>query len=176
MKNTAYAAFAAAILLVASSIHASAACTTNAALSAWGQNGSNGVLSNTGSPGAGPLGYDDSGIVGQILNPPAYDGNGIANIHGTADCSDDYARLSREIEDAQFSTAALSAALSTPVWLEPGENFSISGGLGFSDGATALGATGVLRLGTGLSGFAGGAFSTDNTDVWAGKIGLRAAW
>jgi hypothetical protein len=159
---------AAAMMLSASALSANAACTTDTPLSLWGQGGSNGLLSTTGAPPAN-LGDFSGSVAGQIANPPAFDGNGVAHLKGSADCG-------RAIEDAQMDVAALAAALSTPVWLEPGENFAISGGLGFSDGSTAVGATGIVRFGSNLSGFVGGAFNTDDADLWAGKVGLRAGF
>lgn len=105
--------------------------------------------------------------IDSISNGGANDGT--YSFNGSADCSS-------AIEDAQMDSAALAAALSTPVWLEPGEKFAISGGLGFSDGSTAVGATGIVRFGSNLSGFVGGAFNTDDTDLWAGKVGLRAGF
>lgn len=102
-----------------------------------------------------------------ISNGGANDGS--YNFAGTADCP---ASPSFDASDA----LAVASALSMPVWLEHGENFALSGGLGFSDDAAALGVTGVLRIGKGLSGFAGGAVSTEHTDVWAGKIGIRAGF
>jgi hypothetical protein len=111
-----------------------------------------------------PVSVDDlGGAIGTWSN------GGTHSFNGSADCS-------RAIEDAQMDSAALAAALSTPVWLEPGEKFAISGGLGFSDGSTAVGATGIVRFGSNLSGFVGGAFNTDDTDLWAGKVGLRAGF
>lgn len=71
---------------------------------------------------------------------------------------------------------ALSAALSLPVWLQQNENFSVSGGVGFSDGGeTALGATGIVRLDGNVSAFGGAAFATEGS-AWAGKAGLRLGW
>lgn len=71
---------------------------------------------------------------------------------------------------------ALNAALSLPGWLEKGENFSITGGVGFSDGGeTAVGATGIVRIDGGTSAFAGGAVSTEG-GAWAGKAGVRVGW
>jgi len=149
-----------ALVVLAGAAHAGN-CTTNTALSAWGQNGTNGVLSNTGAEGA----VDYTGVAGQIITPNN-DGNGVANLHGTAVCEDNSGEL-----------LAVAAALSTPVWLEEGERFAISGGLGFSaDGDTALGATAIVRIDKGLSAYAGGAFSTDDTDNAAGKLGLRAGF
>jgi hypothetical protein len=62
-----------------------------------------------------------------------------------------------------------------PVWLQQNENFSVSGGVGFSDGGTAVGVTGVMRLDQNWAGFAGGAVSDDGK-LWAGKAGVRVGW
>ena len=168
--NKAYATLAAAFLLSVSGLQAQA-CTTNTPLSVWGQNGSNGLLASTGTENS----YDAGSVVGQITNDFS-DLNGTANLSGTADCSAQFSALNKALREAQHDTAALAAALSTPVWLEAGEQFAISGGLGFSDGATALGATGLLRLDKNWSAFAGGAFSTDNSSFWSGKVGARVGW
>jgi hypothetical protein len=102
-----------------------------------------------------------------------FDGNGDGdeNFAGTASCPDDPAA-----KDNTSDIMAISAALSTPVWLESGERFSVSGGLGFTEDSTAVGATGLMRFDKTFSGFAGGAVSTDDTDMWAGKLGVRAGW
>jgi hypothetical protein len=136
-------------------------CTTNTPVNLFGQNGGNGLLSNGGVPA-----FDDTGAVGQIAN--GGDGMGTANLHGTASCPD--------AKDNTSDLMAISAALSTPVWLEHGENFAISGGLGFTDDATAVGATGLMRFDKNWSGFAGGAVSTDDKEMWAGKAGVRLGW
>jgi hypothetical protein len=91
-------------------------------------------------------------------------GNEQAQFSGSANCPD--VDLSE--------THALAAALSVPVWLETGENFAISGGMGFSDGEGAFGATGLMRFDRNVSGFAGGALVDD--DTWAGKAGVRVGW
>lgn len=70
---------------------------------------------------------------------------------------------------------ALSAAISTPVWLGDSENFAVSGGVGFSDSETAIGFNGVMRFDRTWSGFAGGAISQDG-ETWSGRAGLRAGW
>ncbi len=107
--------------------------------------------------------------IDSISNGGANDGT--YNAIGTAECP------TTQLPQFDASDAlALSAALSTPVWLGDKENFAISGGLGFTDGAAALGATGVVRINQSLSAFAGAAVSTDNSDVWAGKIGGRIGW
>lgn len=104
-----------------------------------------------------------------ISNGGANDGS--YSFAGTAECP------TTPVPQFDASDAlALSAALSTPVWLGDKENFAVSGGLGFTDGAAAVGATGVVRINQSLSAFAGGAVSTDNSDVWAGRAGLRVGW
>lgn len=73
---------------------------------------------------------------------------------------------------------ALSSAMSMPVWLGDSESFRISGGVGFSEGESALGGTAVFRLSPidrNLSGFVGGAISSDGDD-WGGKAGLSYGW
>ena len=71
---------------------------------------------------------------------------------------------------------ALSAALTLPAWLETGENFSLTGGIGFSAGGeTSLGVTGIARIQGNVSGFVGGAVSSDG-GTWAGKAGVRVGW
>jgi hypothetical protein len=60
--------------------------------------------------------------------------------------------------------------------LQQNENFSITGGVGFSDGGeTAIGVTGIMRLDKNWAGFVGGAVSTDGGE-WAGKAGVRVGW
>jgi hypothetical protein len=132
-------------------------CTTNTPLS----------LTDQGN-GANYLGgLHDNGVVGQIHGAD-HSNNGTANLTGTAACPD--------AKDNTSDLLAIGAALSTPIWLEAGEKFAISGGLGFTDDATAVGATGVYRLDKNWSGFAGGAVSTDDRDMWAGKAGFRAGF
>jgi hypothetical protein len=71
---------------------------------------------------------------------------------------------------------ALNAALSLPSWLEKGEQYSLTGGAGFSEGAeTAVGVTGIVRMDGGTAGFIGGAVSTDG-GTWARKAGVRVGW
>src|SRR5690606_5663717 len=122
---------------------AHAACPTNTPVSAFGVNGSNGVI---GSGGVNPFTASTQeaaeasllgSAVGQIAAPdqngdPTW--NGVANFHGTADCS----ALRREMEEAASNTAALAAALSAPIWLGDSEQFAISGGVGFTDDAAAV--------------------------------------
>jgi hypothetical protein len=112
------------------------------------------------TPGHNPL-ITPGGVVDQIAQNG---GTGTANLSGTANCPD------TDLSD----THALAAALSNPIWLETGENFAISGGVGFSDGSGAFGATGLMRFDRNVSGFAGGALVDD--DTWAGKAGVRVGW
>jgi hypothetical protein len=98
-----------------------------------------------------------------VIGGPGFP-NAAYDFQGTANCPD--VDLSE--------THALAAALSVPVWLETGENFAISGGMGFSDGEGAFGATGLMRFDRNVSGFAGGALVDD--DTWAGKAGVRVGW
>lgn len=104
-----------------------------------------------------------------ISNGGANDGS--YDFKGTADCPE--AQDGRDFDASE--ALAISAALSLPAWLGDSEQFSLSGGLGFSDGETALGATGIVRIDKNLSAFAGGAASTSG-DEWAGKAGLRIGW
>lgn len=71
---------------------------------------------------------------------------------------------------------ALSSALSQPAWLENYERFSLSGGVGFSEGgAVAIGVTGIMRLRGSASGYAG--FAIDPAHgAWGGKVGGRIGW
>jgi hypothetical protein len=105
--------------------------------------------------------------VTDIHNGGTWDGQ--YDLAGTADCP-----ASPAFDPSD--TLAVSAALSTPVWLGDSERFAFSGGLGISDSATAVGLNGVMRFDKNWSGFAGGAVSTDDTDLWAGKVGLRFGW
>lgn len=73
-------------------------------------------------------------------------------------------------------TLAVASALSMPIWLGDNEQFAVSGGLGFSDDSTALGGNVAFRISKNLAGFAGGAFSTESSDLWAGRAGLRFGW
>jgi hypothetical protein len=74
------------------------------------------------------------------------------------------------------SLIAFDAALSHPAWLEKGENFSLTGGFGFSQyGDTALGLTGIMRLGPHAAGF--GSMAVGPSDrLWGGRAGLRLGW
>lgn len=72
-------------------------------------------------------------------------------------------------------TLALSAALSLPAWLETDENYSISGGFGFSEGgAAAIGVTGIARIDGSVSAFAG--FAVNENGDWVGRAGARVGW
>jgi hypothetical protein len=145
--------------LIGMNSFANAACTTDTPVSLWGQGGSNGLFTTDGVPG--PVSADSA--VGAIDNGGA--GDGTAHFKGTTNCDDDFS-----------DSNALAAALSQPVWLGDSEKFAFAGGLGFTDGSTAVGGTAILRLGKNLSGYAGGAVNTNNSDMWAGKAGLRVGW
>jgi hypothetical protein len=107
-----------------------------------------------------------------VVNGGALDGT--YNLKGTADCSD-YGAAIGQANERIDKTQAMAAALSSPVWLNPDENFSVSGGVGFTDSEAALGATGLVRINRTFSAFGGGAFSVDGDEI-AGKVGFRAGW
>ena len=66
--------------------------------------------------------------------------------------------------------------MSLPAWLENGENYSLTGGVGFAEGGeTAVGATGIVRIQGSVAGFVGAAVST-NGGSWSGKAGVRMGW
>jgi hypothetical protein len=75
--------------------------------------------------------------------------------------------------EAINKSAALAAAMSEPAWLQVNENFSLTGGLGFASGATAFGATGIVRISGGLAGYGGIGLTSGAT---VGKAGLRFGW
>ncbi len=93
------------------------------------------------------------------------------------DCRDARGAKGKDGEDLETDESlALNAALSLPSWLEKGEQYSLTGGAGFADGAeTAVGVTGIVRMDGGTAGFLGGAVSTDGGN-WAGKAGVRVGW
>jgi hypothetical protein len=71
---------------------------------------------------------------------------------------------------------ALAAALSEPAWLEKGERYSMSGGMGFSqDGSTAFGITGIMRVGSNAAAFGSVGASTTH-GIWGGRLGARLGW
>jgi len=83
-------------------------------------------------------------------------------------------RVERVIVARAYENAALTAALTQPIWLEPHETFAIAGGIGFSQDRPAFGATAVIRLDQNVSAYAGAALSTGG--LWAGKVGARIGW
>lgn len=93
------------------------------------------------------------------------------------DCRDARGARGKDGKDFELDESlALNAALSLPSWLERGEQYSLTGGAGFADGAeTAVGVTGIVRMDGGTAGFLGGAVSTDG-GTWAGKAGVRVGW
>lgn len=135
-------------------------CTTNTPLSFSTADSPNGIFG--GGPGSGS-------ILDQMTS-----GDLVADLHGTANCPG-YGAALDAVNERIDQSQAVSAALSTPVWLEPQEKFAVSGGLGFTDGATAVGATGIVRMDKNWSAFGGGAVSADG-DEYAGKAGLRAGF
>lgn len=159
MKRVTYATFAALALplLIGGSAAQSAQCSATI----FGQS----VPFNCPDPVAGPQG--SAGPQGAA----GINGNDGANGTDGKDGAD-----GRNGSDAEVDKSlAVSAALSTPVWLGDSEKFAVSGGFGFSDDETAFGATGVMRFDKNWSGFAGGASSTDG-DLWSARAGLRFGW
>jgi hypothetical protein len=69
---------------------------------------------------------------------------------------------------------AFDAALSQPAWLEKGENYSLSGGFGFADTGTALGLTGIMRVGSNAAAY--GSFAYGDMRLWGGRVGARIGW
>lgn len=146
-----------------------------------GPQGSQGEKGDTGAQGpqgeqgvAGPQGdKGDTGATGAtgeagaqgVAGKDGVDGkdgkNGINGLNG------------KDFDSAD--ALALSAALSPPVWLGDSERVRISTGVGFTDGAAAVGATGVVRIDGALAGFAGAAVSTE-TGAWAGRAGFSYGW
>lgn len=98
------------------------------------------------------------------------DWEGTYNLQGSADCSKE---INDAAEQARDEALALSSAMSAPVWLGEGENFRISGGIGFTDGETAVGATALARINRNVAAYGGAAV---NSDAWAGKAGLSIGW
>jgi hypothetical protein len=128
-----------------------------------GPQGEPGAIGETGP--AGPQG--ETGAQGPQGEAGPEGPQGVAGLNG-ANAPD-----ALDADDAA-DLLALNAALSLPAWLETGERFAVSGGVGFADGASAFGATGILRLQGSVSGFAGVAFG--ESGEWAGKAGVRAGF
>lgn len=134
-----------------------------------GVDGTNGIDGNDGRDGRdgidGQNGIDGKNGVDGKDGQNGKDGlNGINGLNG------------RDGRDFDMDDAlALSAALSPPVWLGDKETVRVSIGTGFTDGAAAVGATGVVRIDGALAGFVGGAVSTE-TGEWAGKAGVSVGW
>lgn len=126
----------------------------------------------------GPAGQDgkdgaDSTVAGP-QGAAGVDGNdGAQGIAGKDGKDGINGRDGRDFDSAD--ALALSAALSPPVWLGDTERVRISTGVGFTDGAAAVGATGVVRIDGALAGFAGGAVSAE-TGAWAAKAGFSYGW
>lgn len=182
--KTITSALVAACLLCASSFAAAAVeCSTDTPLSVLGADGvGNGLIAQD---GAVPSSIGDALTNGSLASQVYNGGNwqsGVAHLNGTATCPDypdssaAVQALASAVDDALHDSQAVSAALATPIWLEQGENFAVSGGVGFTDGSAAFGMTGVMRLGHNVAGYAGGAISANDTNYWAGKAGLRLGW
>jgi len=74
-----------------------------------------------------------------------------------------------------YRAIALGSALSQAVWLEKDENYSMAGGLGFSNGVqVAFGVIGIMRFNTHWAGSGGVAIGSGG--AWGGKVGLRVGW
>ena len=146
-----------------------------------GPAGANGTPGTPGTPGAaGPQGATGAtGAAGVGLpGAPGAKGDkgdkgdagakGAQGIQGPAAPPPDTLRIGEIV--------ALTSALSMPAWLESGERFAVSGGLGVaSDGSTALGMTGIMRLRGSASGFVGFAYEPTH-GMWGGRVGGRVGW
>lgn len=127
---------------------------------AQGEKGDKGDAGETGATGA-------QGVAGNDGKDGANGKDGVDGKNGLN------GRDGRDFDSAD--ALALSAALSPPVWLGDNERVRVSTGVGFTDSAAAIGATGVVRIDGALAGFAGGAVSTE-TGAWAAKAGLSYGW
>jgi hypothetical protein len=141
-----------------------------------GAQGQPGVTGATGAAGAvGAKG--DKGDTG-AQGPQGVQGpqgpQGVPGLNGI-DAATALALAQRAFEIRQAQSNALASALSIPIWLEPLENYSISGGVGFNGTTTAFGMTGLMRLNNHISAFAGGAVLSDGSQ-WSGKVGARVGW
>lgn len=149
-----------------------------------GANGTPGTPGAPGTPGtpgaagpAGPQGATGAAGVG-LPGAPGAKGDkgdkgdpgvkGAQGIQGPAAPVPDTLRIGEIV--------ALTSALSMPAWLESGERFAVSGGLGVAaDGSTALGMTGIMRLRGSASGFVGFAYEPTH-GMWGGRVGGRVGW
>ena len=71
---------------------------------------------------------------------------------------------------------AVGIALAAPTYLSDSENFAITGNLGYYDDKTALAATGIVRITGGLSVNAGFGISTEDSNEWGARAGVRFGW
>lgn len=136
-----------------------------------GPQGPQGIQGEVGPQGpAGPTGPQGLiGPQGEIGLTGPQGEQGVAGINGI-DGKDGINGLNGRDFDMD-QALAIGAALSMPVWLGETENFRISTGLGFSEGETAFGATGVIRMDKNWAGFLGAAVGAEGS-AWAGKAGL----
>lgn len=81
----------------------------------------------------------------------------------------------RDGQDTSPDSIALGIAMSTPIWLEPKENFAIAGGWGQFDGRSAFAATGAMRIDGALSVNGSVGFATDGGPVGT-RLGVRYGW
>ncbi|MFM7009490.1 MAG: hypothetical protein ACKO0Z_09210 [Betaproteobacteria bacterium] len=133
-----------------------------------GAPGAQGPVGETGAQGpAGPQGVQ--GIQGET---GATGATGAAGLNGKDGVDGKDGINGRDFDSD--AAIALGAALSMPVWLNPGETGAIAAGIGFAAGEQAIGATGVLRIDGNTSAFAGGAVTPHG--AWAGKAGVRVGW
>jgi hypothetical protein len=141
-------------------------CSTNTPLSVTTEHSPNGIIGN-------PPGPNSGSIVSQLWNGGGWDG--VANLSGTANCPG-YGAALNAVNKRIDQQAAVAAALSQPAWLNEKENFSFTGGVGFTDDALAFGGTALVRVPeTPLSLYGGAAVSSEGNE-WSGKAGGRLAF
>jgi len=138
-----------------------------------GATGATGPTGPTGATGAtGPTG--PTGATGAMGPTGPTGATGAMGPTGPAGPKGDTGPRGRDFD--MDKALAIGAALSLPAWLETHEKYSISGGLGFSDGGeVAFGITGVMRLDKNTAAFGGVAVQPDSGH-WAAKAGVRVGW
>ena len=70
---------------------------------------------------------------------------------------------------------AVSIAMSSPIWLQQGEKFAVSGSWGQFEGRHALGLTGVAKLDTNLD-FHAGVGIGEGGKSFGSRVGFRYGW
>lgn len=117
----------------------------------------------SGTPGpAGPKG--DTGEKGDP---------GVAGKDGV-DGKDGLAGIAGNNVDADLGIA-VGIAMSSPVWLEPTENFAVSGSWGQYEGESAFAISGIARIQGSLSATGAVGISDDGRKVGS-RIGVRYGW